>query len=213
MYLTPPYDLPFTHPQVIHHPPPGHWSTSPTPPLTPPLIPTPTPPPFYVSPTPTPTTQHAHPSTYTTCIDCKHPPSFDPDYGLTEAITLSCSHFLCFTCWDALLLKLNDMDALRAPRHALGPMCHVCPLEMIRCSPCDPETVAPPFPASTPPERCSAFWSSVSPPSLIPFPRRLISAPRPRLSLDDFQPASCYPPWLSAPFAPSDAAHIAHALV
>ena len=43
MYLTPQYDLPFTHPQVIHHPPPGHWSTSAHPILTPPLIPTPTP--------------------------------------------------------------------------------------------------------------------------------------------------------------------------
>ena len=119
MYLTPQYmyDPPFVHPQVIIHPPPGHWSiTSPDRPMTPPLVPTPTPPPFYVSPTPTPTPQHAHPSTYTTCIDCNLPPSFDPDYGLTEAITLSCSHFLCFTCWEALLLKLNGMGDKAFPR-------------------------------------------------------------------------------------------------
>ena len=115
MFLTPQHDLPFTHPQTITHPPPGHWSTGHQH-MVPPLIPTPTPPPFYVSPTPTPTPQHAHQSTYTTCIDCKLPPSYDPDYGLTEAITVSCSHFLCFTCWDGLLLKLNDLDARPAPR-------------------------------------------------------------------------------------------------
>ena len=143
--------------------------------MTPPLIPTPTPPSFYVSPTLTLTPQHAHPSTYTTCIDCNHPPSFDPDYGLTEAVTLSCSHYLCFTCWDALLLKLNDMDALRAPRLALGPMCHVCPLETIRCLPCEVATVSPPPPLPSSPERAAALSSFESPPSLLPFPRRTIN--------------------------------------
>ena len=196
MYLTPSYNPHFTHPQVIHHPPPGHWSTSPIQPLTPPLIPTPTPSPFYVSPTPTSPTQHAHSSTYTTCIDCNYPPSFDPDYGLTEAITLSCSHFLCFTCWDALLRKLNDMDALRSPRLALGPMCHVCPLELIRCSPCAVETVAPSRTASPLPD------PSTSPPSLIPFPRRLISAPSFRSPLTSFRLPPATPPDSPPPSLP-----------
>ena len=210
MYLTPQYDLPFTHPQVIHHPPPGHWSTSAHPILTPPLIPTPTPPPFYVSPTPTPTPQHAHPSTYTTCIDCNHPPSFDPDYGITEAITLSCSHYLCFTCWDALLLKLNDMDALRAPRLALGPMCHVCPLETIRCSPCEADAVPPPPSLPPSPERSAALSPFESPPSLFPFPRRMIDlpflgSPPPLLQLPPATPPDSPPPSFPPSPAQSDA--------
>ena len=33
--------------------------------------------------------------------------------------------------------NINDLDARPAPRPDLGPICHVCPLETIRCLPCE----------------------------------------------------------------------------